>query len=81
MIGLACTQRAAWSTFSPTAPAPTTSTLAPGRTRASRITAPTPDMTPQAMRQARSSGMFFETGTASDSGTTLYSAWEEAMVE
>ena len=38
---------------------------------------PTPVMTPQPMRQARSNGISKGMGTAPDSGTTQYSAWEE----
>ena len=54
MIRPAPASAAPWMAFSPTPPAPITATLAPGRSRAAFTTAPTPVMTPQASRHARS---------------------------
>jgi hypothetical protein len=42
-----------------------------------RVAAPTPVITPQPIRQARSNGIAFGTAIAPDSGTTLYCACEE----
>ena len=77
MIGPALASRAPWITFKPTAPQPITTTEEPGATWALRTAAPTPVMTPQPMRQARSKAISFGTGIAPDSGTTVYSAWVE----
>ena len=46
-----------WITFSPTPPAPITSTLEPGSTLAVLNTAPTPVITPQLISAACASGM------------------------
>ena len=54
-----------------------TTTWLPAATFASRQTAPTPVMTPQPIRQARSKGISFGTAIAPDSGTTEYSACDE----
>ena len=42
--------------------------------RAVLMTAPTPVMTAQPVRHAAANGMSLRTGTAPDSGTTVYSA-------
>ena len=68
------------STLRPTAPHPKTATLEPGETFATRATAPTPVITPQPIRQARSNGMSLETGMAPASGTTQYSACDETKI-
>ena len=53
----ACSSAAACNALRPTAPQPITATCAPASTRASRLTAPTPVMTPQPSRHARSNGI------------------------
>ncbi len=69
--------RAPWTALSPTAPAPITSTDEPGVTRATRVAAPTPVITPQPIRQARSNGISRGTTTALLSCTTQHSACED----
>ena len=64
---------------SPTPPQPKTATDEPGVTFAVLIAAPTPVITPQPIRQARSKGISLGTGIAPDSGTTQYSAWEQII--
>ena len=59
--------------FRPTPPQPMTTTLLPASIRAVLVTAPTPVITAQPTRHARSSGMSRRTGTAPDSGTTACS--------
>ena len=76
MIGWAPTSAAPCTTFSPTPPAPKTATDCPASTRAVLITAPTPVITPQPIRQARSSGMSASIGMQPLSGTTVHSAIE-----
>ncbi len=76
-ITSACCSRAPCTAFRPTAPQPTTTAAEPGSTRAIRTAAPTPVITPQPIRQARSNGMAFGTAIAPDSGTTVYCACVE----
>ena len=52
-------------------------TLAPASTLAMRAAAPTPVITPQPIRQARSNGISSGTAIAPVSGTTEYCAWDE----
>ena len=54
----------------PTPPAPMTSTVAPGSTRAVLSTAPTPVCTAQPITHAISSGVSSATFTAPDAGVT-----------
>jgi hypothetical protein len=65
------------SALRPTAPQPITATEAPGATFASRTAAPTPVITPQPIRQARSNGISFGTLIAPDCGTTAYWACDD----
>ena len=74
MIRPAPARAAPWIAFSPTPPAPTTATRAPGRTRAVFTTAPTPVMTPQASRHASSGGRSSGSGTHWLASTTTASA-------
>ena len=74
MMGCAVTRAPPWITFSPTPPTPKTAMLAPGGTWAVLITAPTPVMTEQPIRAARSSGMSGRIGIALDSATTVREA-------
>ena len=76
-IASAPAMRAAWITESPTPPQPMTATRDPLSTAAVRVTAPQPVSTAQPIRAARSSGVSARIGTATDSGTTAYSANEE----
>src|SRR5690606_8823817 len=69
----AAAMRAPWMTDWPMPPAPTTSTVWPGRTRARLSTAPTPVTTAQPTRQATSSGTSRSMTTACVSATTTAS--------
>ena len=62
------------TTARPTPPQPTTSTVSPGRTRATLNTAPRPVVTPQPARQITSSGMSGGTTTSWLARTTTSSA-------
>ena len=73
-LGRAPARAAPWTAFRPTPPAPITTTVSPGRTRASRATAPIPVMTAQAIRQALVSGTPSGIATACDACTTTSSA-------
>ena len=64
---------------SPTPPQPTTATVLPGSTLAVWNTAPTPVITPQPTRAARSSGMSSRTFTSACSCTTICSANEDRL--
>ena len=77
MIVPAPASPAPWIAFSPTAPQPITATEAPGCTGATRVAAPTPVITPQPIRQARSNGISRGTRIAPECGTTAYWACEE----
>jgi hypothetical protein len=59
---------------SPTIPAPKTTQVDPGSTRAVFIAAPSPVESPHAKRQARSRGASGETLASAISGMTVYSA-------
>ena len=66
--------RAPWIAASPTPPAPKTATVEPGSIRAVFSTAPTPVVTPQPIRAARSSGMSSSIFTSAFSCTSIFSA-------
>src|SRR5689334_3202084 len=71
MIFDARASRAPWITLVPTAPEPNTATLLPGRTPAVYSAAPTPVITPQAIRHACAGGTSGEMGTAWLAWTTV----------
>ena len=77
MIVPAPASRAPCTAFRPTAPQPITATEAPASTGATRVAAPTPVITPQPIRQARSNGISFGTLIAPDCGTTAYCACDD----
>ena len=74
MIIRAPPMRAPWITESPTPPQPKTATVEPGSIRAVFSAAPTPVVTPQPMRAARSSGMSSRTFTSAFWWTSIFSA-------
>ncbi len=74
MIGCAATIAPPWMTLRPTPPTPKTAMLAPAGTAAVLITAPTPVMTEQPIRAARSSGIAGSMRIAHDSCTTVREA-------
>ena len=74
MIGCAPASAAPISTERPTPPQPITHTDAPGSTRAVFVTAPTPVVTQQPIRQATSNGTADGTGMTAEAGTTAASA-------
>jgi len=74
MIGCAATIAPPWMTLRPTPPTPKTAMLAPAGTAAVLITAPTPVMTEQPIRAARSSGIAGSMRIAHDSWTTVCEA-------
>ena len=80
MIGAARARRAPCTAFSPTPPQPITRALSPTATLATLRTPPTPVMTPQPIRQARSNGMSSGTTIAPDSGTMQYSACAHTII-
>ena len=65
----------------PTIPAPNTTHVEPGSTRAVNIAAPRPVDSPHANRQARSSGASGETFASAISGSTAYSAKVEVPMK
>ena len=73
MIAPAPASRAPCTAARPTAPQPITITLSPCAIAPRLSAAPTPVMTPQPIRQARSNGISFGTGMACWSGTMQYS--------
>ena len=74
MIVWAATIAPPCTTFSTTPPTPKTAMLAPAGTAAVLMTAPTPVITEQPMRAARSSGMSRSIAIAEDSATTVTEA-------
>jgi hypothetical protein len=74
MIGCAAISAPPCTTLRPTPPAPNTAMLAPAGTAAVLITAPTPVITEQPIRAARSSGMPLSMRIAHDSSTTVWEA-------
>ena len=66
--------RAPWIAARPTPPQPNTATVEPGSTRAVFRAAPTPVVTPQPMRAARSNGMSSRTFTIAFWWTSIFSA-------
>ena len=73
-MGVAPASAAPWIAFTPTPPAPMTTALLPGVSWAVLRTAPTPVMTPQARRHARSSPRSAGMTTSCDWSTTTDSA-------
>ncbi len=65
---------APWMLFRPTPPAPMTTAVSPGRSRAVLVTAPSPVITPQARRAALSNGTSFAIATACEAWTTTLCA-------
>ncbi len=63
----------------PMPPQPTTATVEPGSTFAALNTAPTPVITPQPTRAARSSGMSLPIFTTACSCTSMFSANTERL--
>jgi hypothetical protein len=61
----------------PTPPQPITATVSPGRTLEVWIAAPTPVITPQPIRAARSSGMSFRIATQACSWISICSAKDD----
>ncbi len=74
MIGWAPASAAPITTERPTPPQPITTTDAPGSTRAVFVTAPTPVVTEQPIKQATSNGTLAGIGTTALAGTTAASA-------
>ena len=63
----------------PTPPQPITATVSPGRTLEVWITAPTPVITPQPIRAARSSGMSLRMATQACSWISICSAKDDRL--
>ena len=74
MICFAPAIRHPWTTERPTPPQPNTATVAPGRTAAVLIAAPTPVVTPHPTRAAALRSTSFSMGTTQIAGTTACSA-------
>ncbi len=74
MIIRAPAMRAPCTAARPTPPAPKTATVEPASMRAVFSTAPTPVVTPQPIRAARSSGMLSSIFTSAFSCTSICSA-------
>ncbi len=74
MIWRAPAMRAPWITEFPTPPHPKTATLEPGATRAVFSAAPTPVVTPQPTKAARSNGMSLSIFTTARSCSSIISA-------